>query len=175
MYLPKANCLKDKATHGLVFLFQPLADSYTQPIAVFASKGPVNGLTLTQLIVKAVVLLENAGVKVHGLVSDGAQTNKKFWSELGISSKLNSCISYIEHFVDETRKFFIFSDTPHLIKNVRNRLYNNRELMVNNYKKCTIQFCFSLSYNIVITIYRSTQLMVLLNGNIMKYFISKIN
>jgi len=27
--LPKAKCLKDKATHGLVFFFQPLADSYT--------------------------------------------------------------------------------------------------------------------------------------------------
>lgn len=27
--LPKAKYLKDKATHCLVFLFQPLADSYT--------------------------------------------------------------------------------------------------------------------------------------------------
>jgi len=123
--------LKDKATHGLVFLFQPLADSYTQPIAVFASKGPVNGLTLAQLVIKAVVLLENAGAKVHGLVSDGAQTNRKVWAELGISGKLNNCISHIEHFVNENRKFFIFSDTPHLFKNVRNRLHNNRELMVN--------------------------------------------
>lgn len=28
--IPKSKCLKDKATHGLVFLFQPLADLYTQ-------------------------------------------------------------------------------------------------------------------------------------------------
>lgn len=129
--LSKAKCLIDKATHGLVFLFQPLADFYTQLIAVFASKGPVNGLTLAQLVIKAVVLLENAGAKVHGLVSDGAQTNRKVWAELGISGILNDCISHIEHFVDENRQFFIFSDTPHLFKNVRNRLHNNRELMVN--------------------------------------------
>ncbi|KAL5239381.1 hypothetical protein ACI65C_006791 [Semiaphis heraclei] len=130
--LSKAKCLIDKATHGLVFLFQPLADFYTQLIAVFASKGPVNGLTLAQLVIKAVVLLENAGAKVHGLVSDGAQTNRKVWAELGISGILNDCISHIEHFVDENRQFFIFSDTPHLFKNVRNRLHNNRELMVDS-------------------------------------------
>lgn len=47
--LPKATNINSKATHGLVFMFQPLADSYTQPIAVFASKGPVNGLTLSKI------------------------------------------------------------------------------------------------------------------------------
>jgi len=146
--LPKANDLSDKATHGLVFMFQPLADSYTQPIAVFASKGPVAGLTLTQLIIKAVVLLENAGAKVHGLVSDGAQTNRKAWKELGIRGHLNDCQSHVEHFVDSSRKFFVFSDTPHLIKNVRNRLYNNKELLVIlNFK------CLKILLNIFITSY----------------------
>lgn len=31
------------ADHGLVFMWQSLADNVTQPIAVFASKGPVKG------------------------------------------------------------------------------------------------------------------------------------
>lgn len=38
-----------------------LSDLYTQPIGVFASRGPVNGLTLVKLMIKAVILLENAG------------------------------------------------------------------------------------------------------------------
>lgn len=128
--LPKATNINSKATHGLVFMFQPLADSYTQPIAVFASKGPVNGLTLSKLIVKAVLLLERSGAYVHGFVSDGAQTNRRVWTEFGISGKLNSPVSSIEHFCDENRRFFAFSDTPHLMKCVRNRLYNNRVLKV---------------------------------------------
>ena len=33
---------------------------------------------------KAIVLLENAGANVHGVVSDGAQTNRKAWTILGI-------------------------------------------------------------------------------------------
>lgn len=32
------------ADHGLVFMWQSLADNITQPIAIFASKGPVKGL-----------------------------------------------------------------------------------------------------------------------------------
>ena len=41
------NQLKDAdqemADHGLVIMFQPLYDNYSQPIAVFASKGTVSG------------------------------------------------------------------------------------------------------------------------------------
>lgn len=33
-----------KANHGLVFLFQSFAANFTQPIAVFASRGPVKGM-----------------------------------------------------------------------------------------------------------------------------------
>lgn len=129
--LPKATDINSKATHGLVFMFQPISDTYTQPIGVFASKGPVNGLTLAKLIVKAVLLLEKAGAWVHGFVSDGAPTNRRVWSEFGISGKLGSTKTHIEHFADNSRKFFAFSDSPHLIKCVRNRLFNNRQLQVN--------------------------------------------
>lgn len=33
----------EKADHGLVLMWQSLAECFTQPIAVFASKGPVKG------------------------------------------------------------------------------------------------------------------------------------
>lgn len=82
--------------------------------------------------------MEKSGVLVHGFVSDSALTNRKVWSELGISGKLEGSHSYIEHFKDSNRKFFAFSDTSQLIKNVRNRLYNKRELLVRNY---LIYFC----------------------------------
>ena len=36
--------LNQQADHRLVLLFQPLAGDYVQPIAVFASKGPTDGL-----------------------------------------------------------------------------------------------------------------------------------
>jgi len=40
----KGDCKEaDKADHGLVLMWQSLAENFTQPIAVFASKGPVKG------------------------------------------------------------------------------------------------------------------------------------
>ena len=47
--------LNDQADHCLVLLFQPLFDTYAQPVAVFASKGPVPGTTLAQLLIQGIL------------------------------------------------------------------------------------------------------------------------
>lgn len=111
-------------------MFQPLADNYTQPLANFASKDPVIGIELAKLLVKCIILLEESGAVVHGFVSDGAQTNRKMWLVLGIDGKKNSLKNWFTHPFDNSRKIFSFTDTPHLIKNVRNRLYNQKVLKV---------------------------------------------
>ncbi|KMQ91913.1 hypothetical protein RF55_8168 [Lasius niger] len=64
----KAESVDEKANTGLVFMFQPLADNYTQPIAVFAFRGPVKGVELAKLVTKALILLENFGAVMHGIV-----------------------------------------------------------------------------------------------------------
>lgn len=122
--------IQDQADHALVLMFQPLADSYKQPIAVFASKGPVKGETLAQLLIKAIILIEKSGGKVHGVVGDGASTNRKFWTIMGVSGAQQHFKNFFPHPFEEDRKIFAFSDTPHLIKTVRNRLYNQKTLQV---------------------------------------------
>lgn len=71
----------EKAIYGLVLMVQHLADNIHQPIAVFASKGPVKGnfklqlykkmyiigtfvtgIDLAKIILKAILLLENSGI-----------------------------------------------------------------------------------------------------------------
>jgi len=76
---------------------------------------------------KAISLLEVAGTQIDGVVSDGAKTNRRMWSEFGVSEDLNNLQNYTIHPVSPTRKFF-FSDAPHLIKNVRNR-FHDKELL----------------------------------------------
>ncbi|XP_072750434.1 DNA transposase THAP9 isoform X9 [Anoplolepis gracilipes] len=120
----KAKSLDEKATSGL---FQLLADNYTQPIAVFASRGPVKGVELAKLVIQAIFFLENAGVLVHGIISNGkldagAETNQKMWSELGVCGKMDNLKNWFTHPVNNERKVFAFSDTPHLIKCIRNRV-----------------------------------------------------
>lgn len=111
-------------------MFQPLADSYTQAVGVFASKGPTKGIVLAQLVIKAITLLEKAGAIIHGVISDGASTNMKLWTEMGLSGMMGREKNWFEHPLDSARKVFMFSDTPHLFKNTRNRIFNNREIQV---------------------------------------------
>ncbi|EFN85675.1 hypothetical protein EAI_00101, partial [Harpegnathos saltator] len=94
---PQATSIEDQATHGLVLMFQPLADTYTQPVAVFASKNPVRGDELAKIAVKAIVLLEESGAIVHGIVSDGAATNTKMGKNLGIKSTINETRTWFTH------------------------------------------------------------------------------
>jgi len=53
------------------------------------------------------------------------------WSAFGISGVINNVQSYIIHPMDSKQKIFFFSDAPHLLKNVRNKLHNKKFLRIN--------------------------------------------
>lgn len=76
------------------------------------------------------MLLENAGAQVLGLTSDGASTNRTMWNNLGISGKIGNTLNSFCNPFDNKRKVFVFSDGPHLIKTVRNRLHDKKCLRV---------------------------------------------
>lgn len=148
------NCKDaDKAEHGLVLMWKSVAEHFTQPVAVFALKGPVKGETylfkfyffkfinlfpigidLAKLVIKAIMLLEDAGGQVFGLTSDGASTNRSMWTELGICPSIEGFKNYFENPFNNTRKVFVFADVPHLMKTIRNRLHTNKQLRVSNYQ-----------------------------------------
>ncbi|XP_025155068.1 uncharacterized protein LOC112588640 [Harpegnathos saltator] len=128
-------------------MFQPLADFYSQPVAVFASKAPVSGEVLAQLVIKAIALLENINVKVHGVITDGAATNRKFWNIVsGVSGKKDDLINVFNHPTVNGRYIYVFSDTPHLIRTIRNRLYST-SLQLNPDEKHIKWDYFRILYN----------------------------
>lgn len=85
-------------------------------------------------MIKAILLLENAGIQVLGITGDGASTNRSMWTSLGVSGKMENLKNSFNNPFDESRQVFVFSDTPHLIKTIRNRLYTKKTLLVNNHK-----------------------------------------
>lgn len=127
---PTAQSLDDKASHGLVIMYQSLYGNFTQPIAVFASSGPVKGDELAKLVELSIVKLEKAGASIHGVVSDGASTNKRMWKKLGCCADRGKVKNYFRHPLDKDRKVYMFSDTPHIFKNIRNRLLDHEVLNV---------------------------------------------
>lgn len=68
---------------------------------------------------------------VNGVVSDGATTNRKLWSELGMTDEKGKITNTFEHPLNNKRKIFMILDAPDFIKNIRNRLYNKKGLKVN--------------------------------------------
>lgn len=72
----------------------------------------VIGTVLAQLVIKSICILENIGIKVEGVVSDGASTNRKLWVELGTSGQKNNISNSFENPMDPKRKIFYVCGCP---------------------------------------------------------------
>lgn len=92
----------------------------------------ITGIDLVQLVVKAIMLLEDAGLQVVALTCDGASTNKTMLKILNVTGNKTEFKNFFQNPFNENRKIYVFSDAPHVIKNIRNRLFQNKQLKVNN-------------------------------------------
>jgi len=112
--------------HALVFMFRPFMGQWVQAIGCFLTKNNADCDVLTNLILEAIGLLEESDYFVDGLISDGAQWNRGMWKNFGIDASKGSCT----HPYGENRELFFFSDFPHLIKNVRKYVVDNKTFQV---------------------------------------------
>ena len=126
------SSLNEMADHALVIMFSSLQANFHQPIATFASKNSTPGETLAKLILQAITVIENAGGKIDAMICDGATTNRKMWDEFNVSGKIDAVNHFVANPCNENRNIYIFSDSPHLIKCVRNRVMS-KNLKVNIY------------------------------------------
>lgn len=142
--------LKEEANYALVFMFSSLCQNFHQPIAMFGSKGTTPSNVLSILVLQAIIKIEKAGGKVHGIVCDGATTNKSMWTSFGISGKLDKLKFCFDNPYDENRVIYAMSDVPHLIKNIRNRLLEKRILKVKNLLAANFLYLLKIiSYNYI--------------------------
>ncbi|XP_040073275.1 uncharacterized protein LOC120845796 [Ixodes scapularis] len=106
--------------HGLVIMFQPFTGKWHQILGVFASHSNVKAETLTQIILEAVIMSENAGLHVDFITCDGAAWNRSMWRSFGISATKDKTVCRRQHPTDPERFLYFVSDFPHLVKCVRN-------------------------------------------------------
>ncbi|OXU16948.1 hypothetical protein TSAR_015910 [Trichomalopsis sarcophagae] len=107
---------RDMRDHALVVMFQPFKGKWVQTLGYFLSKGSANGTVLYQIMMEAIILAEQAGLKVDAIANDGTSWNRSLWDLFGVNEQNVS----IEHIVDPQRRLWFFSDFPHLIKCLRN-------------------------------------------------------
>ena len=124
------KCQDKEGDHALVFLFKPFLGGWMQTIGSFCSAGTTPSDVLVKLILEAIILLENCGARVDGVVCDGASTNRKALSALGFSGKMGSVCNKMVNPCSESRQIFFFSDAPHLWKTVHNNLMSSKQFAV---------------------------------------------
>jgi len=124
----------------LFLLFQPFCGKWFQTIGAFLGAGAVPETTLEEIIIEAVIMLENQGIHVDCVTTDGATWNRSMWKLFGIDQKSSSCI----HPSDSKRQLWFASDFPHLIKNLKSRIINNKVLDVSYKRQELILFLITL-------------------------------
>jgi len=70
--------------HALVLIFQPFKGQWIQTVAAFLTKGAAKGKELFAITLDAVARLEQCGLFIDALVSDGASWNRNVWVEYGM-------------------------------------------------------------------------------------------
>jgi len=77
-----------------------------------------------------ILLLETSGVQVLAITSDDASTNRTMWHTLGIYAQSDEIHNSFTNPFDNNRQVFVFSDAPHLLKTIRNRLHTKKTFRV---------------------------------------------
>ena len=128
----ESHNLSQEGDHALVFMFRPHLNGWLQTVGSFCSAGTTPSAVLSKLILEAIVFLENCGALVDGLVCDGASTNRKALTTLGFCGKMSGLCNKMVNPCDDTRNIYFFSDTPHLLKTIRNNLLKSKHFVVRN-------------------------------------------
>lgn len=119
---------KVEATHGLAFLLGGIFYRWKQIVAYEFTPDGYDGKHLKLIIENIIKKAEYIGLSVHSVTSDMGSINQAMWrafSNIGVHRHSLICNS-VSHPMDGNRKLFFFADAPHLLKNLRTAIINNK-------------------------------------------------
>ena len=118
----------------VVFMIAGLKKSI--PFVVKASPETfINGEWLEEEIEKVITSITASGFNIRGLVADNHSSNVKAFNILLTKFETDSTSLFISHPANESR-IYIFYDKVHLLKNVRNNLFNAKNLFFQVFTSC---------------------------------------
>lgn len=97
----------------------------------FTNPQGFDGTRLKPIIEKIIQKTEEINLYVHAVTSDMDASNQRIWRAFGINThKYSNIQNSVPHFIDPQRKLYFFADGPHLLKNLRTALINNRSIIL---------------------------------------------
>ena len=143
---------EDLATHVIAFMVRGIFTSLKQVFAYY----PCKGFTSYQLywsVWGAVAALEDTGLRVRAMVSDGASPNRKFYRLHGLLGQENVPTFYTVNLYAPDRRVYFVCDVPHLIKTTRNNLENSNWNKKSRRLKVTFH-CYFIQHFTCQTLYK---------------------
>jgi len=89
----------------------------------------VNGKSFQPIVNQIITEAEKIGIKVNSITSDMGSSNKAMWTACGINCQPGSKNVYNNSTprpIDPERKLYFMPDVPHLFKNTKQSLLNNK-------------------------------------------------
>lgn len=101
---------------------------WTLPVAYYFTCNSLNGAILKPIILQIIQKAESIGLYVHSVTSDMGPINLSMWKAFeNIScSRYSKINNSIPHPINNARKLFFIADAPHLLKNLKASLLNNK-------------------------------------------------
>jgi hypothetical protein len=112
-YFQKQDCVFPAHKKAQVAMIRGLCSNWKQPI-FFDFDTPMQENLLKEIIIK----VEETGIEVWAMTSDGGSTNQALLKKLGITTDNTSFTNP----ADPTRKIYVFVDVPHLLKLIGNHI-----------------------------------------------------
>ena len=132
------------ASSMLVLMVRGLFCQLNYPYAQFACND-ISGALMFDPVWEAISRLERLGFYVLGVTCDGASPNRRLWKlHSGVSEQDELMYKVPNPFADgDSRYIYFVSDPPHLLKTIRNSLYNQkRQLWVSLHVSMSLKLIF---------------------------------
>lgn len=114
------------ASHMLVYYVRSIDRAVSQPFAWYSTKN-VPAWKLANLTWGVIIECEKLGFEVHAVVSDGHASNRKMYKLMSGCQEIKlGTVLTAPNPSCKDRPIHLLSDPSHLLKTVRNSLYNSR-------------------------------------------------
>ena len=104
------------ASYATVFMVRSIQGSWKQPIGYFLTSGPMISLVIAEKLKLAIKHVKECGLVPKIVTCDQGPSNRGCYNILNVTEE--------QYFIYEHDKIFFLYDPPHLLKSIRNGLYN---------------------------------------------------
>ena len=105
------------ANYASVFMIRSIQGSWKQSIGYFLTSGPMTADIIVEKLLECISHVRDCGLIPKVIICDQGPSNRGFYKLLKVNDD--------QYFINDNHRIYFLYDPPHLLKSIRNNLYNN--------------------------------------------------